>query len=396
MATNTPIEQWHEPTEGKKSGFGHWKRPRSPYDIFMEEQGIPIFRDIGVRKVQDLPFKPWKRMGGNGTFIQLYGTEGLWGMYVVEVPAAGALNVERHMYEELMLVVEGRGSTEVWREGSSTKNTFEWSQGSLFSIPINATHRIVNATSSPALLLVGTTAPPVMNLFQSTDFVFNTEYQFADRYDASDNYYKPSEDVVPDPVRGLAMRRTNMIPDIVSCDLPMDNRRSPGYRRVEPYMAGNKFYLWIGEHEVGRYSKAHAHGSAAVLICLKGKGYTYTWPKSLGLHPWEEGHADQIRRQDYEPVGMVSAAPMSGEWFHQHFGTSAEGLRLTAWFGPHAPGREAGVPGEEDSDRGAIDVTEGGNAIPYNLEDPFIRNEFSDLLNKEGVESRMHEEFYTK
>ena len=396
MATNTPIKQWHEPTEGKKSGFGHWKRPRSPYDIFMEEQGIPIFRDIGVSKVQDLPFKPWKRMGGNGTFIQLYGTEGLWGMYVVEVPAAGALNVERHMYEELMLVVEGRGSTEVWREGSSTKNTFEWSQGSLFSIPINATHRIVNATSSPALLLVGTTAPPVMNLFQSTDFVFNTEYQFADRYDASDNYYKPSEDVVPDPVRGLAMRRTNMIPDIVSCDLPMDNRRSPGYRRVEPYMAGNKFYLWIGEHEVGRYSKAHAHGSAAVLICLRGKGYTYTWPKSLGLHPWEEGHADQIRRQDYEPVGMVSAAPMSGEWFHQHFGTSAEGLRLTAWFGPHAPGREAGVPGEEDSDRGAIDVTEGGNAIPYNLEDPFIRNEFSDLLNKEGVESRMHEEFYTK
>ena len=31
--------------------------------------------------------------------------------YVVEVPGAGALNPERHMYEEVYLVVEGRGTT---------------------------------------------------------------------------------------------------------------------------------------------------------------------------------------------------------------------------------------------------------------------------------------------
>ena len=73
--------------------------------------------------------------------------------------------------------------------------------------------------------------------------------------------------------RGLAMRRTNLIPDIVRCELPLDNRRSPGYRRIEPFMTGNTFYLWIGQHENGRYSKAHAHTSAAVLICLQGRGY---------------------------------------------------------------------------------------------------------------------------
>jgi quercetin dioxygenase-like cupin family protein len=360
----------------------------------MEEQGIPIFRGIGVERVQDLPLKPWKRLGGNGTFIQLYGTEGKWGMYVVEVPAAGALKPEKHMYEEIYLVVEGRGTTEVWREGSNKKNTFEWSKGSLFSIPMNATHRIINATSSPALLLSGTTAPPVMNLFQSTDFVFNTAYTFEDRYDEGSDFYKPSEDLEPDPVRGLAMRRTNIMPDIINCELPSDNRRSPGYRRVEPYMTGNKFYLWIGQHEMGRYSKAHAHGSAAVLICLKGKGYTYTWPRALGMHPWEDGFADQVKRQDYEPVGMVTAAPMTGDWFHQHFGVDAQEFRLTAWFGPHAPGREAGVPGEEDSDRGAIDVDEGGSAIPYHQEDPYLRKEFEGRLAELGRETRMKEEFY--
>ena len=394
MATKTSEGQWQEPTGGEKSGFGRWKRPSSAYDLFMEEQGVPVFRDIGLRRVQDLPLKPWKRLGGNGTFIQLFGTEGKWGMYAVEVPPAGALNAEKHLYEEVYLVLEGRGSTEVWREGSSKKNTFEWSKGSLFSIPVNATHRLINATSGSALLLAGTTAPPVMNLFQSTDFVFNTSYAFADRYDEGDDFYKPSEDLEPDPVRGLAMRRTNIMPDIVNCELPMDNRRSPGYRRIEPYMTGNKFYLWIGQHEMGRYSKAHAHGSAAVLVCLKGKGYTYTWPMHLGPHPWEDGKADQVRRQDYEPGGMVSAAPMSGDWFHQHFGVDSQEFRLTAWFGPYAPGREAGVPGEEDIDRGAIDLDDGGSAIPYHQEDPYLRAEFEDALRAEGIPSRMEPEFY--
>ena len=58
-------------------------------------------------------------------------------------------------------------------------------------------------------------------------------------------------------------------------------------------MGGNRFYLWIGQHETGRYSKAHKHASAAVLICVKGKGYTYTWPETLGLTPWQDGKAEQ-------------------------------------------------------------------------------------------------------
>ena len=53
--------------------------------------------------------------------------------------------------------------------------------------------------------------------------------------------------------------------------------------------------MWIGQHETGRYSKAHAHGSAAVLICLSGKGYTYTWPAKLGTHPWEKGTTEEIK-----------------------------------------------------------------------------------------------------
>jgi len=254
--------------------------------------------------------------------------------------------------------------------------------------------RIVNASSSPAVLLAGNTAPNVLNLFNNVDAVFNNPYQFRDRFSGASDFYKPNDDIEPDPVRGLAMRRTNFIPDIVTCELPLDNRRSPGSRRIEPFMTGNSFYLWIGQHENGRYSKAHAHPSAAVLICIQGKGYTYSWPESAGETPWKDGKRDQVKRVDYEPVGMVTAAPGGLNWYHQHFGTSSQPLRLMAWYGPNAPGRVAGVPGEQLKDIGAMDIDEGGTAIPYSMEDPYIRQEYEETLRAEGIQSRMSPRWY--
>ena len=393
---DVPGSHWHEPTAGKRAGFGKFGRPKTPYDLFMESEGIPVFRDIGVSRVQNLPLATWKRLGGRGSYIQLYGTEGKWGCYVVEVPGAGALNAEKHLYEEIYYVVEGRGTTEVWLDADSRRHVFEWQQGSLFSIPINAWHRIVNASSSPALLLGGTTAPNLMNLINNVGAIFDCPFQFRDRFSGADDFYKYRDDIEPDPVRGLAMRRTNFIPDIVNCDLPLDNRRSPGYRRIEPFMTGNTFYLWIAQHENGRYSKAHAHTSAAVLVCLRGKGYTYTWPEHAGITPWRDGKADLVKRVDYEPVGLVSAAPGGARWFHQHFGVSQEPLRLTAWFGPHALGREPGPPGEIHTDYAAMDIPEGGTAIPYWMEDPFIAKEYSETVLRNGAENRMDPVFYDK
>jgi hypothetical protein len=235
----------------------------------------------------------------------------------------------------------------------------------------------------------------MFNLLDNTHFIFNCPYNFNDRYNGTSDYFQAKEDVLPDPVRGLAMRRTNFLPDVISCELPLDNRRSPGYRRVEPHMAGNRFYQWIGQHETGRYSKAHKHASAAVLICLKGKGYTYTWPEALGSRPWEAGKAEFVKRQDYEFGGMVTAAPMTGDWFHQHFGVSKDPLRLTAWFGPNnSRARKPGVPGEAIMDRGAIDIKKGGDAIPYCEEDPYLLKEFKEALAREGAVSRMDPLWY--
>ena len=390
MASTTPKQLWREPGPGEKSGLGNWGKLKTPYDIFMEEQGIPIHRDVGVKQVRELPLKPWSRLGGKGTFIQLDGTEGLWGMYLVEVPPRGELNEEHHLYEEIYFVVEGRGSTEVWHPGSPNKQTVEWGPGSLFVIPLNTNHRIVNAGSGPALLLAGTSAPNTMDLFRNPAFAFNCDYAFDDRFDGSDDFYKEVTEYEPDPRRGLAMRQTNIIPDIVNCELPMDNRRSAGYRRVEPHMAASNFYMFIGEHQTGRYSKAHKHDSGAVLICIKGKGFSHTWPSTLGTHPWEAGRGEEVKVQDYEPVGMISAAPMSGDWFHQHFTVAEEPLRLLVFAGPSKA--RQGRPGTKESDVGAIDLKQGGHAIGYRDQDPHVHEEYLRRIEAEGATNDMTDE----
>ena len=86
------------------------------------------------------------------------------------------------MYEKVVLILEGRGSTEVWQDGQAKRHTFEWAKGSMFTIPLNASHRFINASSQPALMLCGTSAPNVMNLLDNMDFIFNCPYHFTDRY----------------------------------------------------------------------------------------------------------------------------------------------------------------------------------------------------------------------
>ena len=81
---------WHEPARGERAGYGKFGQPLSDYDKFMESENIPIFRGIGIRTVRDLELADWPRMGGRGSYIQLHGTEGKWGQYVVEVPGGGA------------------------------------------------------------------------------------------------------------------------------------------------------------------------------------------------------------------------------------------------------------------------------------------------------------------
>ena len=106
-------EKYQEPTGQETAGHLTQIVLPSAYDVFMEEQKLPIHRGIGVHDIRELPLAPLSLMGGQGTFLELDGH--LWGMYLVEVPAGGVLKSERHIYEETFIIIEGRGSIETWR-----------------------------------------------------------------------------------------------------------------------------------------------------------------------------------------------------------------------------------------------------------------------------------------
>lgn len=399
MTTSTKLS-FQEPTGEEPAGYRIFQRQKSPYEIYMEEEGIPIFRGIGVYDVRDLPMGKWDRLGGRGTFLHLAGCEDVKGMFLVEVPAGGALKTERHMYDEFFLVVEGRGSTEVWNEDGERPQVFEWQPGTLFMVPINSKYRLVNATNSPALLLAANNAPPIMNTFMSRRFIFDNPYVFSERFDGSDDFFKVKNDVEAEPVRGRASIRSNVFPDIVNSELPLDNQRAPGYRRIQPFFNG---FLpdgatggFVAQYPSGRYSRAHHHLSGAVLVCLRGKGYTFNWPVELGPRPWESGKGDEVKIQEYGQWGLVAAAPGGGHWFHQHFSIGNEGLRvINYWGGP--TGHFGGIfddQGDEIKAGNIFGINEGGRTVLYPEEDPFIRQYYAKRLKDEGVEMNMGESLF--
>ena len=83
-------------------GTKRWIRQATPYEIYMDEQNLPIHRGtIGFRDIRELTLAPWKRMAARGAFIELNGCGGLQGIYAIQVPGGGAIAAEKHMYEEI-------------------------------------------------------------------------------------------------------------------------------------------------------------------------------------------------------------------------------------------------------------------------------------------------------
>jgi hypothetical protein len=132
-----------------------------------------------------------------------------------------------------------------------------------------------------------------------------------------------------------------------------------------------------------------------VIICLRGRAYTYNWPTDVGIRPWESGNGDTVRRMDYKAGGMVAAAPGGGTWYHQHFACSAEKPRFLVFAGGGGiGGRHTGRPGEEYYSAN-VSREEGGASISFPTEDPMIRKTYQDELAKEGVEFTMPDSAYT-
>ena len=308
-----------------------------PYDAFVQREDIPVFEAVvGVDDLLALPRSPWRRMGGNGTFIRLEGTfQSQRGIYVVEIPGGGQLNPEQHLYEEEMFVLGGHGVTEVW-QGAGQKEQFEWSEGSVFALPRNTSHQLYNAGSESAYLMGVTTAPQVIDSLIDIDFVFNCSYDFGNlrQDDGSDSYFSGPGLRTTQGKYGGVTWHTNLIPDarmalLDDLEQKVSGGQLTGYRMGDVFPQGH-----ISQWPTGRYHKAHYHGPGAILLGLDGEGYVLAWPSEWGPRPYQGGHRDEVFKVNWRRNSIYS--PPNG-YFHQHFNSGALPAKHIAVYGAYLP-----------------------------------------------------------
>jgi mannose-6-phosphate isomerase-like protein (cupin superfamily) len=370
-------------------------RGHYPYYRWMQGEGIPIHFDVaGISDITQVPRAPWARTGkGLGAFLELVGTfQAERGMFVCEIPPGEALEVQHHLYEQFTLILQGRGATEIW-QGNGPKRTFEWAKGSLFAPPRNTSYRMINVGREPVLYFGVTNAPRVFNgIFgawtggsapSQLEFVFNCDYDFVDIYDGSDGYFNRTDNRVTTGRYNASIWYTNFIPNVSEefvedMEHKVAGGQLTGYRMAGGFPSGH-----ISEWPVGRYHKAHYHGPGAVLVGLKGHGYVNLWPRGLGIHPWQDGHADQVSMVEWGPNSIY--VPPDG-WFHQHMSTGQVPARHVAVYGGTIP---LGIQRGAEEGGVYLPVREGGVLIDYEDEDPEVRRYFIEANRREGVECDM-------
>lgn len=356
------------------------------YEIWLREEGIPVFHGYGVEDVTVLARKPWRRTGGSGAYIDLKGMEGFTGMYVCEIPPGAALNPEHHLYEELIYILKGVGATEIWSAGDeASKMHFEWQQGSVFAIPLNARHRMINGSREPVFFLAVTSAPLMIDLLHDMPFIMGSDYKFADRFDGEKSYFVPSN--VRKEVGGFINWETNFIADARGALVDPSEAKGYGVKITSFDMGGSTLVGHIAEWPVGRYHKAHFHQGGAILLILRSEGYTLMWPPEAGMRPYQSGYGDQVVKVNWREGSVFS--PPSG-WFHQHFNTGNEKARQLAF-------RYSGQSGKYllgcwraiNKEGVRTSVREGGTMIEYEDEDPRIRLDFESAIREVGVAMKM-------
>jgi quercetin dioxygenase-like cupin family protein len=360
------------------------RRPAlTTYEEWMQGEGVPIVEALGgIEDVRAVERKPWARTGGKAAFIYLKAMKesGFSGMVVMEIPPGKALEPERHLYEEMIYILQGQGATEIWQEGGAKKG-FEWGKGSFFSPPLNSWHRLYNVGREPVIFLAVTTAPVVMNLFHSPEFVFGDSYVFEDRYEGEEDYFKIDKRVERGKGEHVVWD-TNFIPDLeATCDLlvdPLEGKKGAGVRIMNFEMSENILNGHLSEWPVGMYHKAHYHGPGAILLGLRSKGYVLLWPKDFGTTPYKDGHGDKVIKINWHEGSVYS--PGDG-WFHQHFNTGAEPARHIAF---RTGGTKYRLEHRDNETATVTDIKKGGTMIEHEDEDPQIHGEFEAALARNG------------
>lgn len=343
----------------------HRKMRESTYQKWIRSEGIDVVPGHHVPDLRALPVKPWARTGGSACLINHDDSDRSNDCVVEEIPAGGDVSPQRHLHERMIYVLSGRGSTAVWQEGGP-QQSFEWQEGSLFAIPLNAWYQHFNSRGdAPVRLLSVTNLPAVMNMFEDQKFVFDCPYPFTSRFSGESGYFNAEG-----TLEGRAWE-CNFVPDARRFELLDYKERGAGGKNIHFKLAGNTMGAHVSEFPVGTYKKAHRHGPGAHVVILSGTGYSLMW---------KEG--EPVQRYDWSEGTMIIPPDRA---FHQHFNTGTTPARYLALRYTVGRVRQAGTGLPMSS----ISVRQGGDQIDYEDEDPNTRRMYQEECARHGVEYGM-------
>src|SRR3981081_1842262 len=91
----------------------------SPYLRFVRGEGLDVISAQYVPNLRTVELKAWARKNGKCVFITHEASRTSNGCYVCEIPPGEALAPQHHLFEEMTLVLTGRGSTTVWNNAGA-------------------------------------------------------------------------------------------------------------------------------------------------------------------------------------------------------------------------------------------------------------------------------------
>lgn len=151
------------------------------YFEISERIGERVWRTNFVRDLRTFPLDIWPERG-EGVSAMYFDMAGCTVLrpHVTELAAAGRTHPHRHLREELIYVLSGKGYTRIWNdEGPEIRQ--EWEAGDLFSPPLNAWHEHVNLDAEEPARYYSVENIVIDRLFENESFVQDNKFEFRER-----------------------------------------------------------------------------------------------------------------------------------------------------------------------------------------------------------------------
>lgn len=347
-----------------------------PYEDWARNENIPVHEGFGVDIIL-AEMRRWDRFDANGAFIHVRGRGDFVATFAVELPPGGKTSPQRHLFEEVVYVLEGSGSTKI-EAADGRIHSFEWGPKSLFALPLNSRYQHFNTSGRMRALLASTNdLPVVMNLFHNEHFIFQNDFHFPERHGAVKHFGGEGDFTSVRP--GSHLWETNFVPDLTNFGLKPWEARGSGSSNIAFILADGTMHAHMSEIPAARYKKGHRHGDGMHVFAVDGSGYSLFWNEGdPDYHrvPWRHGVM-------YAPPHLM---------FHQHFNTSSHQARyLAIGMGsrryPFTNLRREVIQGAE------VNAAQGGLQIDYSEQDLRIHALWMKEIASVGGTSDMQKYF---